>query len=415
MTDNEISTSAALNDILTNFADVPNQKKGELFTHEIPWAQRYDYLLSKGYQLRPRYRPGWKASWKRSIPSPKHEDAIPLSVVGKIMDAERISDSTFVMLKTVPSDSPELRITSLLSSQARRSDQSNHSVPLLDVVDDPLDSHRSIMIIPLLRDSRQPPFSSIGDCEEFIEQTLEGIAFLHNFGIAHRDCFVPNILMDARALFPKGWHPQEHSRLRNGLHMSQSSAPKRRAVGGVRYYFIDFGISSQDLTAVTGEKGLLKAPELSDTVPYNPFKVDIWLLGQSYNHMIVEKFKEVDWVKPLIDAMTRDDPLARPDIDECRKQFNEIQEKITSLMRAKRLHPKNAEWKLIELTRDAAYLVSEGLWFITPRRKPLKPFALTERKEDPPSEPEGQSSSSPPIVNETEDLTQVKTLPESEP
>ena len=31
--------------------------------HEIPWRDRYHFLASKGYTLRPRYHPDWKPSW----------------------------------------------------------------------------------------------------------------------------------------------------------------------------------------------------------------------------------------------------------------------------------------------------------------------------------------------------------------
>lgn len=31
---------------------------------EIAWRDRQPYLESRGYMLRPRYRPGWQPSWK---------------------------------------------------------------------------------------------------------------------------------------------------------------------------------------------------------------------------------------------------------------------------------------------------------------------------------------------------------------
>lgn len=36
----------------------------DLYPNEIRWAEYYEYLLGKGYQLRPRFRPGWVPSWK---------------------------------------------------------------------------------------------------------------------------------------------------------------------------------------------------------------------------------------------------------------------------------------------------------------------------------------------------------------
>lgn len=31
---------------------------------EIPWLSRYQFLHDCGYELRPRYRPGWIAPWE---------------------------------------------------------------------------------------------------------------------------------------------------------------------------------------------------------------------------------------------------------------------------------------------------------------------------------------------------------------
>ena len=56
----------------------------------------------------------------------------------------------------------------------------------------------------------------------------------------------------------------------------------------VNYYYIDFGLSdlypngSQNALAV-GTSGQIKTvPELSNQVPYNPFKVDIYQLGYTF-------------------------------------------------------------------------------------------------------------------------------------
>lgn len=55
-----------------------------------------------------------------------------------------------------------------------------------------------------------------------------------------------------------------------------------------RYYFIDFGISTRfegpGPYRVTGCIGRDPSPpELSETVPYDPFKLDVYVLG---NHFI---------------------------------------------------------------------------------------------------------------------------------
>lgn len=38
--------------------------RSKLQPHEEWWRDHYDWLKSKGYELRPRYRPGWTPSWK---------------------------------------------------------------------------------------------------------------------------------------------------------------------------------------------------------------------------------------------------------------------------------------------------------------------------------------------------------------
>lgn len=36
----------------------------DLREHEEWWRDRYEFLQSKGYILRPRYKPGWIPSWQ---------------------------------------------------------------------------------------------------------------------------------------------------------------------------------------------------------------------------------------------------------------------------------------------------------------------------------------------------------------
>lgn len=48
---------------------------------EERWRDRYDSLVSRGYKLRPRYRPGWDGSWLQTSKNLwECEDAIPCIV-----------------------------------------------------------------------------------------------------------------------------------------------------------------------------------------------------------------------------------------------------------------------------------------------------------------------------------------------
>lgn len=39
------------------------EARSRLDDGEIPWRERQPFLESRGYMLRPRYRPGWTPSW----------------------------------------------------------------------------------------------------------------------------------------------------------------------------------------------------------------------------------------------------------------------------------------------------------------------------------------------------------------
>ncbi len=39
-------------------------KRGLLSERELYWRERHDWLKGQGYELRPRFSPGWTPSWK---------------------------------------------------------------------------------------------------------------------------------------------------------------------------------------------------------------------------------------------------------------------------------------------------------------------------------------------------------------
>ena len=106
-----------------------------------------------------------------------------------------------------------------------------------------------------------------------------------------RDCSVLNIMMDAEPLFPKGFHPV--ARISDGSGVRFAHPRRRRDVGRVRYFFIDFGISSRFApgasSMVLGSQGREKdVPELSEVVPYDAYKVDIFALGSLFYKEFLE-------------------------------------------------------------------------------------------------------------------------------
>ena len=107
-----------------------------------------------------------------------------------------------------------------------------------------------------------------------------------------RDCSDLNIMMDADAMFPKGFHPVSTAMDTSG---SKLVHPKRRrdTTPAVRYYFIDFGVSMK-FASMESRKRLnggighdFEPPEFFEG-PWDPFKVDMWRSGN-----IVLQFQKV--------------------------------------------------------------------------------------------------------------------------
>jgi hypothetical protein len=116
--------------------------------------------------------------------------------------------------------------------------------------------------------------------------------------------------MDGRRLFPRGWHPQDFECLPSGGD-PLPDPPPRTSVGGVRYYFIDFGISTRGTDSITGRHCQEPAPELSDTKPYNPFKLDVFVLGKAYQHYLIEVNSKSGVRLPVLSSTINFTPDAR--------------------------------------------------------------------------------------------------------
>jgi len=92
-------------------------------------------------------------------------------------------------------------------------------------------------------------------------------------------------MMDADAMYPEGFHP---IRTMYKADYSGYAPYVSRSVAGVKYYFVDFGISvhiPEDAypKLVTGHLGRDQTPpDLSTTVPYDPFMLDIYIMGNMF-------------------------------------------------------------------------------------------------------------------------------------
>lgn len=95
--------------------------------------------------------------------------------------------------------------------------------------------------------------------------------------------------MDALVLYPHGFHP---IRVRFLPNLSDFAKPRPRISAPVRYYYVDFGISVHIPPEVQPKRALggygqdQEVPELSFTEPYDPFKVDVFILGNVFRKEI---------------------------------------------------------------------------------------------------------------------------------
>ncbi|KAJ7664368.1 kinase-like domain-containing protein, partial [Mycena polygramma] len=305
------------------------------------WLDSQPFLLSRGYQLRPRYRPDWVPSWPMDPNGTWgfYEDGIRL-LCKSVIDATRIHDGRKVVLKCVPTDEEEISIIRYLNSPSMRLDPRNHTIPLLDSFPMP-ESPWTFLVMPYGRRFNYPPFHCRNEFLEAMTQFLEGLQFMHDHDIAHFDIAPQNMIMDESRVIPKGSHfatPRTHTGF-YGLF----SWNNRCTVGPTSYFYIDFGLSlyypnGKDAALHFGTlRTFPTIPELSETVPYNPFKVDIFQLGLT--------------MQKLIDAY--------PDLED----FSSVASSMTAANPDDRLTPADA---LLSLQRIAATLppskLSEQIW-----------------------------------------------------
>ncbi|KAL6300710.1 kinase-like domain-containing protein [Sparassis latifolia] len=330
---------------------------------EIFWRDRQPYLDEHGYALRPRYHPEWSPSWQGTNIDPMFcEDSISL-IVHVVIDATRKADGKLVSIKTVKRDGDEVRIASYLSRPEVSSHPLNHCVRMLDIFTDPFDQDAAFMVMPYLRPFDNPELGAIGEVTEFVRETLEGLTFIHSQSVAHRDCAAANIMMDAAPLYPQGHHPVRRLASSDSIYLL---SPLSRTDHPVRYYFIDFGISSMfeegQSPYVVGRKGRDKElPELSDDVPYDAYKVDIFILGNLYKKDFLQKYHGLEFLEPLIKAMTARDPAHRPEAEVALKIYYDIRRRLNPPLLRWRLRPRD-ESAPERIIYDSVAVAREGIY-----------------------------------------------------
>ncbi|KAG8716786.1 hypothetical protein FRC08_008811 [Ceratobasidium sp. 394] len=316
---------------------------------ENQWVSFQPYLLSKGYQLRPRYQPDWVPSWKATGANPLSCEDSANSMPLRILDGTRVEDQAQVVIKMLaPSDvdregEEELQILRHFSSPPFNNSPANHVVPCLDSFPIPGVEGGTFFVMPLLSRYANPPFADLSEIHDFLNQLFEGLEFLHENGVVHWYLFVlivlrllltftppsdiasANIMMDRRPLYDEPFHPYYQHRSLDGKRLVW---PKYlRSEKPVRYYYIDFGYAKwfrdpETPRILVGTHAREAAPEQKSGRPYDPFKADVYQLGALIRRDLIPQHNPLSFLLPLAREMTNSDPDRRPTLNSARYIMN---------------------------------------------------------------------------------------------
>lgn len=138
---------------------------------------------------------------------------------------------------------------------------------------------------------------------------------MHEHNIAYRDACRLNLMMDPSRVIPGSFH---FGSWRTVDGIRPIVWRERWSVRPVKYFFIDFDLSLRYSSNVNrcevGQIGQDRsAPEmLTPNIPYDPFKADVYQLGNVILNMIAEYEEGLELFEVVGKAMTKFDPDKRP-------------------------------------------------------------------------------------------------------
>jgi len=207
-------------------------------------------------------------------------------------------------------------------------------VPIYEVLEVPGDSDAKVLVMPLLRAFDDPRLETVGEAVEFFRQVFEGLQFMHENHVAHRDCMKLNIMMDPKPLFPDMYHPQD---LDFTLDRSAYARHFTRTKRPTKYFLIDFGLSRM----YAAEEKSPREPPIwggDKTVPEfnrsdddcDPFPTDIYYLGNLIREDFLQRIRGVEFMRSLAADMVQDEPASRPTIHQVVARYEELRKSLSS-------------------------------------------------------------------------------------
>ncbi|KAL1719061.1 kinase-like domain-containing protein [Schizophyllum commune] len=200
----------------------------------------------------------------------------------------------------------QLRIWRKLATAPHALISENHALPFLQELDL---EHVTFAVFPYVAQPMDRIYggwakNSVGDILDAVMQALEGLAYIHALGIAHRDAFKYNFLMQ--------FYPE--SLLTRAIPVSRP-----------RVYLIDFETAIEFPADCPPSERLCvglpcinsisdadrymppRIPEMDTGEPYDPFKLDVWQLATS----LLDFDTTLPAVEEVFAYMRSDDPADR--------------------------------------------------------------------------------------------------------
>ncbi|TFK19445.1 hypothetical protein FA15DRAFT_689498 [Coprinopsis marcescibilis] len=316
----------------------PDQLMDDANNTERLWMFLADFFASRGYFLYQRTPNSFK-----TFPTTKEaegEDQYPFgrrfyfdSRIDACFDTifgvrnwaarDRLGREVIIRMASASDSSPsELEIFRRLNSPHARADPRNHTLPVLDfIVYDGL----TFVVLPRWGlPLAEWHFGTVEQVLHFVKSMFEGIAFLHENRIAHRDILEQNMVANTVV---------------NSLNCSWIDVNKLYEVAVVRYGFIDFGASAifpLD-TDIESEKVLIPR-FMAAGVAYiglqdgisNPFKDDILSLANILERLSRHIEGLVPEIGPFFDFILRENRANPPPASLILERLRQIQAGLTA-------------------------------------------------------------------------------------
>ncbi|KAJ3528522.1 hypothetical protein NMY22_g9377 [Coprinellus aureogranulatus] len=379
--------------------DDVNVTEEERKEHEKYWIAQYEWLAAAGYRLRSRYSPNWKPSWVGLNVNPLlFEDAQP-GRYKHINYAVHLVKNQWVTIKKVDKSTPneETEVMKLLSNEPLKSNPSNHAVQPIEILQHPTDKDTTFVVLPQLRNYDDPPFETVGEIVGFIRQFLRGMNFLHEHKIIHGDVSINNIMMDASEIYPDGFHPLEP-------HMSADwrvpvTPQYTRTEKPPKYFIIDFGCSrvlrddSVTMSLSGTDRSVPEHQAIRAGTPQDAFLIDVYCVGNMLKAEFLDGdpiipearpgYKNLEFLRPLVEDMTQAEPDARPTMAEALQRFESIVKKLNSFTLRSRCVKKPGLDADDDLPRVAVIIIALHHWYRAFRYATRRLPAIPEPKTQP--------------------------------